>query len=184
MPEVVDISPGNLGPACDSPRPAFRVVNSAYELNKQGDNIWSWCAPAPVLDQSVVPRLFLTVVSWPACRFLRSQVKWSDSPNSLRISRSLLWSRGRASVQSMKQWEMFSGAPLLFLRCNVCVVTSVTSNSARPCGLWPSRALCSWASPGKKTAVGCRGLLRGIFPTQGSNSHLLCLLHQQASCII
>ena len=35
-------------------------------------------------------------------------------------------------------------------------------------------------SPGKNTGVGCHALLQGIFPTQGSNSHLLCLLHWQA----
>ena len=32
---------------------------------------------------------------------------------------------------------------------------------------------CPWDSPGKNTAVGCHDLLRGIFPTQRSNSHLL-----------
>ena len=31
-------------------------------------------------------------------------------------------------------------------------------------------------SPGKNTEVRCRALLQGIFPTQGSNPHLLCLL--------
>ena len=30
--------------------------------------------------------------------------------------------------------------------------------------------------PGKNTGVGCRFLLQGILPTQGSNPHLLCLL--------
>ena len=34
-------------------------------------------------------------------------------------------------------------------------------------------------SPGKKTGVGCHVLLQGIFPTQGSNSSLLRLLHWQ-----
>ena len=34
-----------------------------------------------------------------------------------------------------------------------------------------------WDSPGKNTAVDCHFLLQGIFPTQGSNLHLLCLLH-------
>ena len=33
--------------------------------------------------------------------------------------------------------------------------------------------------PGKNTRVGCHFLLHGIFPTQGSNEHLLCLLHWQ-----
>ena len=31
--------------------------------------------------------------------------------------------------------------------------------------------------PGKNTGVGCHALLLGIFPTQGSNPRLLCLLH-------
>ena len=32
-------------------------------------------------------------------------------------------------------------------------------------------------SPGKNTGVGCHALLQGIFPTQGSNPCLSCLLH-------
>ena len=32
-------------------------------------------------------------------------------------------------------------------------------------------------SPGKNTGIGCHGFLQGIFPIQGSNPHLLCLLH-------
>ena len=37
--------------------------------------------------------------------------------------------------------------------------------------------LCLWNSPGKNTGMGCHFLLQRIFPTQGSNLHLLCLLH-------
>ena len=33
---------------------------------------------------------------------------------------------------------------------------------------------------GKNTGMGCHALLQGIFPTQGLNPHLLCLLHWQA----
>ena len=36
-----------------------------------------------------------------------------------------------------------------------------------------------WDPPGKNTGVSCHALLQGIFPTQGSNSHLLCFLHWQ-----
>ena len=32
-------------------------------------------------------------------------------------------------------------------------------------------------SPSKNTGVGCHDLLQGIFPTQGLNLCLLCLLH-------
>ena len=34
-----------------------------------------------------------------------------------------------------------------------------------------------WASPGKNTGVGCHAHLQGIFLIQGSNPHLLWLLH-------
>ena len=33
-----------------------------------------------------------------------------------------------------------------------------------------------WDSLGKSTGVGCHALLQGIFPTQGSNLHLLRLI--------
>ena len=45
------------------------------------------------------------------------------------------------------------------------------------CNPMDCRLLCPWDSPGKKTEVGCRALLQGIFQTQGSSPHLLCLLH-------
>ena len=38
-------------------------------------------------------------------------------------------------------------------------------------------------SPGKNTGVGCHALLQGIFPTQGLNPHLLCLLHWQVGSL-
>ena len=43
---------------------------------------------------------------------------------------------------------------------------------------------CSWNSPGKNTGVGCHALLHGIFPTQGSNPCLLCLLHWQVGSLL
>ena len=38
-------------------------------------------------------------------------------------------------------------------------------------------------SPGKNTEVGCHALLQGIFPTQGLNPCLLCLLHWQVGSL-
>ena len=35
----------------------------------------------------------------------------------------------------------------------------------------------------QETGAGYHALLQGIFPTQGSNSHLLCLLHWQVSSL-
>ena len=76
---------------CASSSPAFLMMYSAYTLNKQGDNIQPWCTPFPIWNQSVVPRPVLTVASWPACRFLKRQVRWSGIPISFRIFHSLLW---------------------------------------------------------------------------------------------
>ena len=42
---------------------------------------------------------------------------------------------------------------------------------------------CPWDSPGESTRVGFRALLQGIFPTQGLNLGLLCLLHWQAGSL-
>ena len=42
---------------------------SAYKLNKQGDNIQSWCTPFPLWNQSVVLCPVLTAASWPESDF-------------------------------------------------------------------------------------------------------------------
>ena len=65
-------------------RAAIRgVAKSRTRLSDWSDLIW--CTPFPIWNQSVVPCLVLTVVSWPAYRFLKRQVRWSDIPISLRI---------------------------------------------------------------------------------------------------
>ena len=64
-----------LIPACHSSSPTLVMMYSAYNLNKQGDNIQPWCTPFPIWNQSVVPCLFLTIASWPAYRFLWRQIK-------------------------------------------------------------------------------------------------------------
>ena len=74
-----------------SSSPAFCMMYSAYKLNKQGDSIQPLCTHLPILNQSVIPCPVLTVASWPACRFLRRQVRWSDIPISWRIFHNLLW---------------------------------------------------------------------------------------------
>ena len=50
-----------------------------------------WGTPFPILNQFIVPCPILTVASWPAYRFLRSQVRWSGIPVSLTVFHSLLW---------------------------------------------------------------------------------------------
>ena len=57
-------------------------------------------------------------------------------------------------------------------------VSSVMSGSLRARGLYNLPGSSAHGdSPGKNTGVGCHALLPRIFPTQGLNLPLLCLLH-------
>ena len=48
---------------------------------------------------------------------------------------------------------------------------------------WTVAHPCPWDSPGQNTGVGCYALFQGIFPTQGSNPCLLCLLNWQVGSL-
>ena len=74
-----------LIPACDSSSLEFCMMYHACKLNQQGDNIQPWCTPFPILKNSLVPCLVLTVGFLLAYMFLRRQVRWSGIPIFLRI---------------------------------------------------------------------------------------------------
>ena len=57
----------------------------------------------------------------------------------------------------------------------------VAQSCPTPCD--PMGCSLPWDFPGKHTGVDCHFLLQGIFPTQGSNSCLLHLLHWQADSL-
>ena len=73
--------------------------------------------------------------------------------------------------------------------CWILTGMHVCAQSLQSCLTLCDPADCSppgssaWDSPGKTTGVGCRALLQGIFPTQGSNLHLFCLLHWQVGSL-
>ena len=56
-------------------------------------------------------------------------------------------------------------------------------NSLQPRAPLSTRLLCPWDSLGKNTGVSCHFFLQKIFPTKGSNSSLLHLLHWQAGSL-
>ena len=58
--------------------------------------------------------------------------------------------------------------------CACVHVCWVVSDSLQPHGLWPSRLLRPWDSPGRNTAVGCHFLLQGIFRIQ-SQTCISCI---------
>ena len=64
---------------------------------------------------------------------------------------------------------------------DVCVVSHFSH--VQLCATLWTVALCPWDSPGKSTGLGCHALLHGIFPTQGSNPRLFCLLHCQVGSL-
>ena len=98
--------PAVLISAYASSDPALLMIYSAYKLNKQGDNIQTWCTPFPIWNQSVVPCPVLTVASWPAYKFFRRQIRWSGIPISLRIFHSLLWStQSKSLAKGLKSWK-------------------------------------------------------------------------------
>jgi len=88
-------------------------------------------------------------------RFIWPDWKW---PTWLDTSRK--WGR----VEFYELWIWFK---------TETVSCSIVSNSLQPHGIWLTRLLCPWDSPGKNIGVGYHFLLRGIFRTQRSNPGLL-----------
>ena len=66
---------------------------------------------------------------------------------------------------------------------HMCAQSLSVPDSLWPRGLQPANLLCPWDSPGKNTGVSCHFLFQEIFPTQGSNPCLFCLLHWQVGSL-
>ena len=56
--------------------------------------------------------------------------------------------------------------------------TAQSCPTLQPQGLYPTRLLCAWYSPGKNTGVGYHFLLQVLFLTQESNLDVLHLQHR------
>ena len=66
----------------------------------------------------------------------------------------------------------------------MCSLDAQLSPTLRPHGLYPTRLLWPWDSPGKNTGMGCHFLLQEIFPIQVPNLCRLHLLHWQADSLL
>ena len=62
-----------------------------------------------------------------------------------------------------------------------CLVAKSCPILCNPMDCCPTRLFYPWNFPGKNTGVSCHFFLQGIFPTQGSNPHLL---HWQADSLL
>ena len=106
--------PAILIPACASSSPACHMMYSAYKLNNQGNSIQAWHTPFPILNQSVVPCLVLTVASWPAYRFLK-----------VRLGKQFM-------VQPYKQ-ILFSHRILIYININLYIYICMHAKSLQSC---------------------------------------------------
>ena len=84
-----------------------------------------------------------------------------------------------------KAWQkpLEPSVKIVLWLCRRMCVCSLMSDSLRLRGLQSMRLLCPWDVPGKNNGVGCHFLLQGLFLAQGSNLHLLHLLHWQADSL-
>ena len=76
---------------------------------------------------------------------------------------------------------------VLLVCVSVCACAHTPSQSCPtlcyPMDCSPPGSSVPLDSPGQNTGVGYHFLLQGIFPTQGSNPHLLYLLHSQVGSL-
>ena len=74
---------------------------------------------------------------------------------------------------------------LCVLSCHWVCICFLTQSCPTLCGHMyiAQQVFCPWNFPRRKTGVGCHFLLQGIFLTQGSNPHPLCLLHWQVGLL-
>ena len=92
-------------------------------------------------------------------------------------------------MYNIAMYKLFYGHTLLFMLCKcLCLYDcSLTLSCPTLCDLMTYSMQGSSVHgifPGKHTGVSCHFLLQGIFPTQGSNPHLLWLLHRQGDSLL
>ena len=93
------------------------------------------------------------------------------------------WREVKAELKTMPQvvtlGNTFAGRSWKLVKRYACLVSQSCPTLCSPLDCSPFRLLHSWDFSGKNAGVGYHFLLQGIFPTQGLNLHLLCLLHSR-----
>ena len=115
----------------------------------------------------------------------------SEGQGSLACCRA--WSRKESDMterlnsnnNESKDHRQVPWAQIQNLIPSTCVHVQLLQSclTLQPRGLLVARLLCPWDYPSKNTGVGFHALFQGIFPTQGSNPHVLWLLHWQADSL-
>ena len=101
-------------------------------------------------------------VAWVTRELTRKWENWADDlPNSI------------IHVEKAQGLELWSAHTRVCVLCRFSCVWLFAMLWTEPAGLLLGFSRQEYWS-------GCHFLLQGIFPTQGSNPHLVCLLHWQA----
>ena len=106
-----------------------------------------------------------------------SRTKLTDfkEANWSLVSHHGAW-EGVGVTETRAPWDtMCMHAQLLQLGLTLCNTMDCSPPGSSVRGVFQARMGCH----DPLTGVGCHDLLQGVFPTQGSNLHLLCLLYWQ-----
>ena len=116
----------------------------------------------------LLQRIFLTQGSNLGllnCRKVLYHLSQQGSPSETMVTQNYVTQTGSWQAYFIL-WDAYMHVPQWLQPCQTLC------NS----GLKPGRLLCPWDSPDKNTGVGCHAFLHGIFPTLGSNPHVLRFL--------
>ena len=157
------------------------ISKSIYVVEKGIISLLLWLSNVPFCMYMHTPHLFYNLFHWSivdlqGVNFLSMAMQFSYTHSHtcfFRFFSIIVYHRILKTVAC----PTFSFSPYLLIDTYVasvcaCVSCLAVSDSLWPQGLWLTRLLCPWDSPGKNTGVGCHSLLQGIFLTQGSDSGL------------
>ena len=134
------------------------------------------CVDYSPLGSSVQRILQARILEWVTSAILQGIFPTQGSNTCLFMSSALA---GQFTVHKMNPIDIDPHKQVFLPGC-VCVCMlwcSVISGSLQPHGLWHARLLCPWIFSRQECWVGCHFLFQRMFPTQGSNTHFLFLLH-------
>ena len=93
----------------------------------------------------------------------------------VKISKCISNARTFSGHRILEHWQSLSICLEFSINLSFYIINEC--DSLWSYGLQSTRLVCPWDFPHKNTGVGCHFMLLEIFPIQGSNPHLLCLLH-------
>ena len=116
----------------------WACTHYAYKLNKQGDNMQP-CRSFPILNQSVVPCLLLTVASWSAYKFLSSVQSLSHvllfaTPWTAACQASLSITNSQSLLKLMSIKSVMPPSHLIL--CRALLLSSFGVQVQLPWGMW------------------------------------------------